>query len=208
MFGHRVGLDVTPWRAVLAGLAVVVAIVSVLFLLRPSSPTTPVEATLPRASPSPASSPPVDSPTTAPAEIVVQAAGAVAKPGVYRIAGTARVNDLVAMAGGFAPDADPDQVELAAPLTDGERVYVPRAGEQPPPVSGASSGSSRPRGPIDLNRATESDLESLPGIGPALAQAIINHREQNGPFRSVDELADVRGIGQAKLDLLRPLVKV
>jgi competence protein ComEA len=99
-------------------------------------------------------------------------------------------------------------VELAAPLTDGERVYVPRVGEAPPPPTGSTAGTSSSRGPVDLNRASAADLESLPGIGPALAQAIIDHRSQDGPFRSVDDLADVRGIGPAKMDQLRPLVKV
>jgi competence protein ComEA len=132
----------------------------------------------------------------------------VAKPGVYTMDGAARVNDLIAAAGGLASDADPDQVELAAPLTDGERVYVPRVGESPPQPMSSASGSTAPKGLIDLNRASASDLEALPGIGPALAQAIVDHREQNGSFHSVDELADVRGIGPAKMEQLRPLVKV
>jgi competence protein ComEA len=202
--GRRVGVDLSPLRLALAAVAIAIAVAVALYIARPTSPRQPVEATLPRASsPSNSAAPP----TTA-SQLVVQAAGAVAKPGVYTVPGTARVNDLVAAAGGFASDADPDQVELAAPLTDGERVYVPRVGEAPPPPTGSTAGTSSSRGPVDLNRASAADLESLPGIGPALAQAIIDHRSQDGPFRSVDDLADVRGIGPAKMDQLRPLVKV
>jgi competence protein ComEA len=202
--GQRVGVDVSLPRVVLAAVAVAFAVVVVLYVLRPSASGPPVESTLPRASSAPSSA----APPTSASHLVVQAAGAVAKPGVYTVDGAARVNDLIAAAGGLASDADPDQVELAAPLTDGERVYVPRVGESPPPPVSSASGSTAPKGPIDLNRASAADLEALPGIGPALAQAIVDHREQNGPFHSVDELADVRGIGPAKMEQLRPLVKV
>jgi competence protein ComEA len=204
VLGQRVGVDLSPLRVALAVVAIAAAIVAALYVARPSSPGQPVENTLPRAS----SSSGLAAPPTTASQLVVQAAGAIAEPGVYTVPGSARVNDLIAAAGGLAPDADPDQVELAAPLTDGERVYVPRRGESPPPVSGSSSGGSSTRGPVDLNRASAADLEALPGIGPALAQAIIDHRSQHGPFRSVDDLADVRGIGPAKMEQLRPLVKV
>jgi competence protein ComEA len=203
LIGQRVGVDVSPLRIALAVATVAIAVGAALFVVRPSSSGPPVESTLPRTSSSVSAAPP----TTA-AQLVVQAAGAVAKPGVYVVVGTARVNDLIAAAGGLAANADPDQVELAAPLTDGERVYVPRVGESTLPPTGSSSASSTARGPVDLNRASAADLEALPGIGPALAQAIIDHRQQHGPFRSVDDLADVRGIGPAKMEQLRPLVKV
>jgi competence protein ComEA len=202
VLGQRIGVDVSPVRIALAVAAVAVAVGAALFVGRPSSSDPPVESTLPRASSSASAAPP----TTA-AQLVVQAAGAVAKPGVYTVAGTARVNDLIAAAGGLAAGADPDAVELAAPLTDGERVYVPRVGETTLPPPGASATSSTARGPVDLNRASAADLEGLPGIGPALAQAIIDYRQQHGPFQSVDDLADVRGIGPAKMEQLRPLVK-
>jgi competence protein ComEA len=201
--GQRVGVELSPLRIAVASAAVAVAVGAALFVVRPSSSEPPVESTLPRASSSASAAPP----TTA-SQLVVQAAGAVAKPGVYTVVATARVNDLITAAGGLAADADPDQVELAAPLTDGERVYVPRVGETTLPPAAPSSASSATGGPVDLNRASAADLEALPGIGPALAQAIIDHREQHGPFRSVDDLADVRGIGPAKMEQLRPLVKV
>lgn len=196
------------------------------WLLRP--PPLPVEADLPRATASsvPASSQPatmVDSsapaaaqPTPVPSTIVVHVAGAVVEPGVYRISGTARVVDAIAAAGGASSVARADALNLAAPLRDGDRVYVPTADEAPEQVGGVSSavGASSPDGaagagaPIDLNSATVDELDRLPGVGPATASAIIAHRAANGPFPSVDSLADVRGIGPTKLEALRPLVTV
>lgn len=163
-----------------------------------------------------------------PVEIVVQIAGEVAVPGVYRLPDGARIVDLVAAAGGATPDGDPDALSLAGRLVDGDRVRVPRRGEvteapivspnagagRPPSAgttTGVSSGSAAagaPAGPVDLNRAGADELDALPGVGPATAAAIVAHREQNGPFASVDDLLDVRGIGPAKLDAIRPLVTV
>jgi competence protein ComEA len=145
-------------------------------------------------------------------ELVVHAAGAVVVPGVHRLPGGSRVQDVLAAAGGPTPDADLDRVNLAAPVVDGERVWIPRMGEEAPPL--APGGSPAPAagaptaGPVDLNTATAEQLDTLPGIGPATAAAIIEHRERNGPFRSVDELLDVPGIGDAKLAQLRDLVSV
>ena len=124
VLAQRFGSNVSPAHLFVAGVAVVVAIGAGSYLLRASSPGPPVEMTLPLASSS--VGPAAEAPPTTASRLVVQAAGAVAKPGVYTVAGDARVNDLIAAAGGLAPDADPDQVELAAALTDGERVYVPR----------------------------------------------------------------------------------
>ncbi len=153
-----------------------------------------------------------DPAATKPAEVViVHVAGAVVRPGVYRLAGESRLADALDAAGGPTADAEPDGVNLAARLTDGERVYVPRRGEAPPAGAlAASSGSGRgaPAGPIDLNSATAADLEALPGVGPATAAAIVGYRQQQGRFRSVDELLEVRGIGEAKLAAIRPKVRV
>ena len=143
----------------------------------------------------------------------VHAAGAVARPGVYRVRAGGRVADLLDAAGGPAPDADLDQVNLAAKVADGERVYVPRRGESPPPpaASGAGGTSGTPgpaAGPVNLNTATLEQLDALPGVGPATAQAILDYRKAQGRFRRVDELLEVRGIGEAKLAALRPRVRV
>jgi len=157
--------------------------------------------------------PPADAPTvtTSPEALLAHAAGAVARPGVYSLPTGSRVGDLLTAAGGPVGAADVDRLNLAAPLTDGTRVYVPMLGESAPPSvlgpEGAPSGGGS-AGPVDLNTADASVLEGLPGVGPATAAAIVAHREQNGPFQSVDELLDVRGIGDAKLAALRDLVVV
>jgi competence protein ComEA len=151
--------------------------------------------------------------------LVVHAAGAVARPGLHTVAAGARVADVVAAAGGLAPDADQDRLNLAAPVADGERLFVPRLGEpEVPPVVGGSApagggaagagGEGGAPGPVDLNTATAEALDALPGIGPSTAAAILEHRERVGPFTSVDGLLDVRGIGPAKLEALRDLVVV
>jgi len=154
------------------------------------------------------------SPSTAPTALVVHAAGAVHQPGVHRLEPGARVADVVAAAGGATPDADLDRLNLAALVADGERLYVPRLGQPDPPVvagsasnpDGASAPGASSTGPVDINRATEAELDVLPGIGPTTAAAIVEHREANGPFARVDELLEVRGIGPAKLDGLREQV--
>ena len=204
---QRVELLVNPPRqlhaaqvvAAAAGL-MVVALLGWFLLRQPPGP--PVEDVLPMAAAS-GSTPS----TTAAAELVVHAAGAVRAPGVYRLPDGARVADLLEVAGGPAADADLDRLNLAAPLVDGAQVYVPRQGEAVP--SGAWGGSaSQPTGPLDLNTATVEQLDALPGVGPATAQAIVAERERRGGFRSVDDLLDVRGIGPAKLEALRDLVTV
>jgi competence protein ComEA len=188
---------------VAAGALLVIGVAVVAFaLLRPSTPSPPPELTLPMASTSASTA----APTTAAASLVVHAAGAVVRPGLYRLPPGARVDDLVAAAGGVASDADVDRINLAALLVDGERVYVPRLGEAVPVAGGDAASSS---GPIDLNTANESQLDTLPGIGPATAKAIVDERaRRGGRFTSVDDLLNVRGIGPAKLEQLRPLVTV
>jgi competence protein ComEA len=141
-----------------------------------------------------------------PAEVVVDAAGAVARPGVYQVPARSRVADVLAAAGGPGPDADLDQVNLAAPVADGDRVYIPRKGERPPDASAAAGAPGVQ--PLDLNQATVDQLDALPGVGPSTAHAIVAWRTEHGRFRRVDDLLEVRGIGPAKLDALRPEVRV
>jgi competence protein ComEA len=151
---------------------------------------------------------PAGSPTTTTGEVVVDVAGAVARPGVVRLASAGRVIDAIAAAGGAATDADLNQVNLAAKVGDGDRIYVPRRGEAPPPAP-ATGGSSTaaPTGPVDLNTATPEQLDALPGVGPATAKAIVDFRTRRGRFRTVDDLLSVPGIGPAKLANIKPLVR-
>ena len=147
--------------------------------------------------------------TTTTALIYVQVAGAVRRPGVYRVPADARVFQAVTEAGGFTEEADQQALTLAARLKDGCRVYVPRVGEalaEPLEPTAPEGGSEESTEVVSLNSATLEQLDSLPGIGPAIAQDIISYRETNGPFTSVDQLTDVPGIGPARLEQLRPLV--
>jgi competence protein ComEA len=154
--------------------------------------------------------------TTEAARIWVQVAGAVVRPGVYYVAAGTRVFQVVAEAGGPTEDADKDALAMAAALFDGCRVYVPKVGEVAmgtvvgPAASsvgvGGTSGSVQ--GPVSLNAATAAQLDALPGIGPSLAAQIVAYREAQGPFTSVDQLTEVPGIGPAKMEQLRPLVRL
>ncbi len=151
--------------------------------------------------------------------VVVHAAGAVLLPGVYRLSDPARVTDVVAAAGGLTSDADPDVLNLAARVGDGERIFVPRRGQAPPGVivgttgSGAATGSvtgarTAPAAIVDLNAASAEQLDALPGIGPAIAERIIEARTRVGRLRSVNQLLDVPGIGEAKFATLKTRVRV
>ena len=152
--------------------------------------------------------------TIVPRSVVVHVAGAVASAGVYSLAPSARVTDAVTAAGGPVADADLDALNLAAPLADGQRVYVPHVGEVDPAAvpSGLApadqAGDVTSRGPVNVNTATVDDLEGLPGVGPATAAAIVDDRTRNGPFASIDDLERVPGIGPAKLAALRDQVTV
>jgi competence protein ComEA len=155
--------------------------------------------------------------TTEVQRIWVQVAGAVHVPGVYQLQVGSRVFEAVAAAGGFTDEADQQAVALAAQLSDGCRVYVPKVGESiggavvapaqsSAGVTGGVTTGGAEGGPLSINSATAEQLDLLPGIGPSLAKQIIAYRESKGPFTSVDQLADVPGIGPAKLAQLRPLV--
>jgi competence protein ComEA len=204
-----------PGRVAAGALALVALVVAATFVLRPTSGSAP-EVTLPRAG---SAADPATTTTTAAPAVVAHAAGAVQAPGVYRLEPGARAGDLVAAAGGAAPDADVQRLNLAAPVADGEQLYVPRIGEvaAPPPAgpagggpsAGAGTGTGGDRdGPVDLNTATAAELEELPGVGPAIAEAILDERERRGRFDTVEDLLDVRGIGDARLEQLRDLVTV
>lgn len=131
--------------------------------------------------------------------VLVHVLGAVVRPGLVELGAGARVVDAVAAAGGFTAEADPAGVNLARQVVDGEQLVVLAVGQAPPPTIGGASGSTGPTadGTIHLNTADVAALDTLPRIGPALAQRIIDWREANGPFTSVDQLLEVAGIGDA-----------
>lgn len=160
--------------------------------------------------------------STIPMTIMVHVAGEVVHPGIVVIDGDSRVIDALTAAGGPTLRADLNPVNLAASLVDAAQIYIPRLGEVPrskvnrplpgvnlPPASidNSTVGSTNPQ-PIDVNSATEQQLVNLPGIGPATARAIVAYRLLHGPFASVDDLLNVRGIGPAKLEGLFGLVRV
>jgi competence protein ComEA len=142
--------------------------------------------------------------------ILVDVAGWVRRPGVYEFVEGARVIDAIDAAGGARPGAVLASLNLAAPLVDGTQVLVPKESQSPPPAgtgTGTETGSGG-TGVVNVNTATNAELETLPGIGEVIAQAIVDHRIENGPFTSVDQLVDVTGIGDATLENIRELVTV
>ena len=140
----------------------------------------------------------------APASLYVHVSGAVAAPGLYVLAERARVVDAIAAAGGFAPDAERSAVNLARPLSDGEQLVVPVVGAAP----AASTGDAVTDGRVNLNTADAAALDTLPRIGPAMADRIIAWRDDNGGFTSVEDLLAVPGIGDKMLESLRDRVMV
>jgi competence protein ComEA len=153
--------------------------------------------------------------------VIVHVAGAVRKPGVYRLAGGARVADAVERAGGATRRADLGGVNLAAKLEDGRQIVVPvrvRTGAQAGATGGLTAGGATGGGgaaaagpaaaPVNLNSATPEQLDTLPGVGPATVQKILEYREQHGGFGSVEELGQVSGIGEKRLAALRDQVQV
>ncbi len=158
---------------------------------------------------------PTPRPTATLASIIVDMRGAVTKPGVYTLAAGSRVQDALAQAGDALANAETRNLNLARKLNDGEQIYVPTVGEAsatPPPAntgkSASVSASKTPLGTININTATLDDLDSLPGIGPAIAQRIIDYRNQNGAFKKIEDLKQIRGIGDALFDQIKGMVTV
>lgn len=146
--------------------------------------------------------------TAASGEVVVHVAGAVSAPGVYTLPADSRVDDAVRAAGATA-DADLSQLNLAQKLADGQKITVPAAGEIPAPVDNAApSDSSQSGALININTATQEELETLPSIGEVRAQAIIAYREEHGGFRTTDELMEVSGIGEKIFADIAPHITV
>jgi competence protein ComEA len=145
-------------------------------------------------------------PPADPPGLRISVQGAVRAPGLYHLAPGSIVQDAVFAAGGFLAAADTTRLNLAAPLTDGQELKIPF--QIPTALPGTPSQASTPKGTkINLNTATLEELDSLPGIGPVLAQRIIDYRQTYGPFQSVDDLLRVQGIGPALLEKIRDLVE-
>ena len=200
-FIARVGIS----RVLGTSIGVVVTALGVWWVVRVPPP--PVETTIPLATTVSIAVQPVGS---APAVLVVHVAGEVVAPGVYELPAGARMVDAIDAAGGPSSRADTDAINLATPLADAQQVFVPRKGAPVRRVTelGASADDAARDNTINVNTASASALETLPGVGPQTAQAIIEHRTKNGPFLAVDELLNVRGIGPAKLAAMRAKVRV
>ncbi len=167
-------------------------------------------------------------PSPAPTDIAVYICGDVHRPGVYTLTPGQRVADGIARAGGALADADLEQINLAQPLADAMKIDVPKKGqivavsygEASTPLDassshrrsarrgGRSSHKLQPGQTLDVNTASESELTSLPGVGPSLARRIVEYRTANGPFQTVDDLQNVSGIGPSKFDKMAPFIKL
>lgn len=160
-----------------------------------------------------------------PRDITVEVTGGVATPGVVTVPDSGRLQHVVDAAGGFAPDADVTSLNMAARVGDGEEIVIPvidddlAAGvtstsiptstEEDAPADAPATASSPPSdGLLNLNTASQAELEELPGIGPVLAERIVTYRTENGPFSSVEQLVEIDGISTATLEELRPFIAV
>ena len=188
----------------LAGLALVIAAV---MLLTRSDDAAPVRIVAPEATTLRQAQ---DGREGEAAGIKAQVSGEVMFPGVYALNPGDRVIDAIAAAGGIRPNADLSGINLSKRVQDEGRYHVPAFGESTPAITAQAIASAANKGDglIDLNTAQSDELERLPGIGPALASAIVAYREGNGPFAAIDDVDKVPGIGPKTLDAIRPLVTV
>ena len=199
-------LGVTIWGLVAGSLAIVAAGFGGWWALA-SPQVTAVEELLPNVGNAPqvaveSVSVPVDERI-----IVVHVDGAVEFPGVPELAEGTRVHDAIHAAAGLTVDADRSRLNLAAPLSDGQRIYVPKVGETVPmPLASGDIADSVAGGLVNVNTADQALLETLPGVGPSIASAIINYRQSYGNFSQIEDLIDVPGIGDAKLAQILSLV--
>ncbi len=188
---YRVGLFLIVVAVVLTGLVA-------FRLLKPAPGPLLLETVTPPPLPSPEATP-------TPRPLRVYVSGAVQAPDVYALPPDSIVKDALTVAGGPAAEADLDRINLASPLTDGQHVYVPRLGEDNPPVQPPSSQRSGGL-KVNINTADTATLETLPGIGPTIAGRIIDYRQANGPFGRIEEIMDVSGIGPATFEKIQGLI--
>lgn len=220
---HRIRSGEDPVASAAVVVVVVVGAGLVWFLAGTRSGGVPAASATPRSpspdgQPSPLEAQKPDLTTTTGALLAVHVAGAVARPGLYHLPMGSRVADALGRAGGKLPTADVDRLNLAARLVDGQKILVSRRGEsvpvEPAAVAGVGGGlgaEGTPPGstePVDLNTADLAALDSLPGIGPATARAILEERSRRGGFRSTRDLLRVPGIGEGRFARLKDRVRV
>lgn len=153
------------------------------------------------------------SPSSAAADVVVYVCGAVKAPGIVRVPAGARVTDALELAGGPSARAELTAVNLAAKVSDGEQIVVPARGQSAPAVAATAgaatvAGPAVPAAPVNINTATAEQLDALVGVGPATAQKIIDYRVANGPFKTIDDIKNVSGIGDAKFAAMKDNITV
>jgi competence protein ComEA len=149
--------------------------------------------------------PPSEQVTSTPRPLRVYVSGAVQHPDVYSLPADSIVKNALAAAGGAADDADLDRINLAMPVADGQHIYVPRRGEQQLPMD-SPRGPSPTEDKININTANPAELETLPGIGPTIAQRICEYREAHGTFTRIEDIMQVSGIGQATFAKIQDLI--
>jgi len=185
----------------LSVVGIIVFVVIYVILKRPEPASPPLVITLqPR--------PTVEPPTPTPATINVYVSGAVQNPDVYTLPLNAIVKDAIEAAGGATEDADLDRINLATRLADQMQVYVPRQGEAAPPSPPDGSAPDAATAMININTASVEELDKLPGIGPSIAKAIIDYRTKNGPFKQIEDINDVKGIGDALFEKIKDQITV
>ena len=204
----RIRLDAGRRGVIAVGLALLLVAAATawwVFLGRPRASAVPV---ITSARGSVSSSAAAARPSSVPASVVVDVVGKVRRPGVYRLHSGARVQDAVQAAGGATAEADLTPTNLARKLVDGEQIAVGLTPTQAAATTGPGAEVTGSGGLVDLNTATAEQLDALPGVGPVLAQHILDWRSAHGRFDSADQLRDVSGIGPSKFADLRPLVTV
>jgi len=193
------GALATRWRSLLAGTLCAIAVLAALAVWWPKSPP-PLVVTTPTARPTLSPSP----------LVVVHVIGAVASPGVYRLPGGSRTEQAVAHAGGFTEDADPTSLNLAASVVDGQQLIVRSKPSVQATIEPGAVGLTPARSDtkLNLNTASQADLDQLPGIGSVLAQRIIERRQRLGPFQAVEQLRDEKLLPGATYERIKDLITV
>ena len=178
-----------------------IAILFIVYLLTRTPPNAPIEIHPPPPTPT-------RGPTATPAPLSVYVTGAVKQPGMVQVESGARVQDAIDAAGGAIADANLENYNLAAALFDGQHLQVPAVGETVPPAAQPGETGGTTAQPININSATAEELIALPGVGEATAAKIVTHRQEHGPFTTIEEIMDVPGIGEGKFNGFKDMITV